>query len=442
MHNEDKSHETDLSGHGYRLRLEKRRKIVKRTLTLWIMALLAIAAVSGYAQDRDNDGLADDLDRRPSVATYFNNTAPSRVNPIQRANDVDSDNDGVPDYLDNRPYVLEYPNVGQMLRWNPSQQPMGIDSDRDGLPDYLDNRPYVMEYYNFTGPERQNPLEQPESLDSDNDGVPDVLDNRPYVMEYPNFGPRMEKPRAERPVARVQDTDCDGVVDESDQCPETPAGVQVNDVGCPIDSDGDGVADYLDKCAETPVGVAVGADGCPRDGDSDGVPDSNDRQLDTPAGAPVDEFGVALDSDNDGVIDLYDKCAGTAAGVEVDDEGCPRLMKTGEKIILNVVFATNSADPDQKSKEILDGVAETMKQYPEIKVRIAGFTDDVGNETHNQRLSDRRARAVMDYLASRGVERGRMTSIGFGENPRYFIGDNSTEEGRQKNRRVEIESVE
>ena len=103
--------------------------------TLIALLLLLMAVPMAFPQDMDNDGLPDALDRRPTVAGYYKNTAAERQNPAAQSSSQDSDNDGVPDVFDNRPYVQEYPNVGQ----NPMSHPMlaaeGVDSDGDGLID-------------------------------------------------------------------------------------------------------------------------------------------------------------------------------------------------------------------------------------------------------------------------------------------------------------------
>jgi len=327
--------------------------------------------------------------------------------------------------------------VAEYYQANPTPGVIGQDSDNDGLPDVLDNRPHVAEYYQGSSTEPWDRKAQLAATDSDGDGLVDILDNRPHVAEYYNSGPAPAQV-----VKAPVDSDGDGVVDDDDRCPGTPAGVKVDARGCPEDSDGDGVADYLDKCPGTASGARVNADGCPFDSDGDGVFDDKDKCPDTPAGAAVDSDGCPLDSDGDGVADYLDKCPNTARRMEVDETGCPKIIKKGEKIILDVKFATNSADPDEASREILDGVAQTMKDFPEIKIAVRGFTDDVGSEAYNKQLSDRRARAVMAYLDRQGVAGSRMSATGYGEDPQYFVGDNATEEGRAKNRRVEIESVE
>src|SRR5437588_11551108 len=98
-----------------------------------------------------------------------------------------------------------------------------------------------------------------------------------------------------------KDSDHDGVPDNKDACPDTPAGAAVDSKGCPIDSDRDGVPEGIDKCPGTPAGAHVDATGCPVDSDADGVPDGIDQCPGTPAGAHVDAKGCPVDSDGDGV---------------------------------------------------------------------------------------------------------------------------------------------
>jgi len=120
-----------------------------------------------------------------------------------------------------------------------------------------------------------------------------------------------------------KDSDGDGVKDGDDACPRTPAGVEVDAVGCPVDSDGDGVPDYQDRCPNTPAGAQVDSQGCPVDSDGDGVFDGLDRCPNTLAGAEVDQNGCPMDSDGDGVFDGLDRCPDTPRGTEVDQVGCP-----------------------------------------------------------------------------------------------------------------------
>jgi outer membrane protein OmpA-like peptidoglycan-associated protein len=121
----------------------------------------------------------------------------------------------------------------------------------------------------------------------------------------------------------VPDSDHDGVLNNRDRCPDTPAGAQVDGRGCPADSDGDGVPNGVDRCLNTPAGASVDVNGCPSDSDGDNIPDGLDRCPDTPAGVLVDPRGCPKDSDEDGIADGLDRCSDTPRGATVDALGCP-----------------------------------------------------------------------------------------------------------------------
>lgn len=106
-----------------------------------------------------------------------------------------------------------------------------------------------------------------------------------------------------------------------------------------------------------------------------------------------------------------------------------------------VQFETDSAVLKPESKSILDDVVKNLQDHPEItKVRIEGHTDSTSTPEHNQTLSEQRAASVKTYLVSKGIAGDRLTTMGFGQDK--AIGDNSTEEGRFQNRRVEFHIVE
>lgn len=268
------------------------------------------------------------------------------------------------------------------------------------------------------------------------------------------------------------DKDGDGVANKFDECPDTPAGVKVDEKGCPIDSDHDGVADYLDKCPNTPTEAKVDSCGCPIDSDGDGVADYLDECPDTPAEAKgmVDEKGCPMDSDGDGVADYLDQCPGTPAAAKgmVDEKGCPidtdgdgvydyedvcpnevgvkanngcpeikeEVKKVFEKALNGIEFETGSAKIKKSSNKILDDVVTIMKENPSYKLSINGHTDNAGKADKNQVLSEDRAAAVKAYLENKGVEASRLTSAGFGQT--QPVADNKTAKGRAKNRRVEF----
>lgn len=234
-------------------------------------------------------------------------------------------------------------------------------------------------------------------------------------------------------LCRGKDTDRDGVRDEDDRCPGTPAGVEVDQNGCEPDFDGDGVPDRLDECSDTPSGAQVDARGCELDSDGDGVVNSKDRCPNTPAGAPVDANGCELDSDGDGVGDSRDECPDTPAGTTVDNRGCT-LAPAYE--LEGVRFDFDSARLTPDSKASLDDAVKILERHSELQVEIAGHTDSIGSETYNQGLSERRARAVRDYLVAHGIDAGRLTVRGYGETEP--VADNATRVGRAANRRVEM----
>jgi OmpA-OmpF porin, OOP family len=198
------------------------------------------------------------------------------------------------------------------------------------------------------------------------------------------------------------------------------------------DADGDGVVDSQDQCPGTPAGVKVDASGCELDSDGDGVVDSRDQCPGTPAGAKVDAKGCELDSDGDGVVDSADKCPGTPAGATVDAKGCALGI-----VLKNVNFETNSGNLTADSRTTLDQVAASIKARGDIKsIEVIGHTDSMGAAAYNQQLSEKRAKAVADYLVGQGVSSGILSAKGMGES--QPIADNRTAAGRAENRRVEL----
>jgi OOP family OmpA-OmpF porin len=236
------------------------------------------------------------------------------------------------------------------------------------------------------------------------------------------------------------DDDSDGVANHLDECPDTPRGVEVDAVGCPVDSDGDGVPDFLDRCPDTPAGVSVDGDGCPVDSDGDGVPDFRDQCPDTPRGVTVDAEGCPVDSDGDGVPDHLDACPNTPPGVPVTRNGCPikGIEVAGDEWSVRgrVLFETNRATIRPEAAEVLLKVAAFLQKNPHFHVEIQGNTDSTGPMDWNMKLSEQRAGAVKDYLVTNGVAPHRLTTRGFG--PHEPVAPNTTADGRAKNRRVDF----
>ena len=148
------------------------------------------------------------------------------------------------------------------------------------------------------------------------------------------------------------------------------------------------------------------------------------------AAAPVTDCST-LDSDADGVNNCLDKCPSTMSGSRVDEQGCPISLE-----LKGVNFLYDSAELTTNAMYILDGVAANLMAYPEKDdIEVRGHTSSEGSNSHNMKLSQRRSQSVVDYLQMKGVT-NRLTARGFGEN--QPIADNSTEEGRSQNRRVEL----
>ncbi len=239
--------------------------------------------------------------------------------------------------------------------------------------------------------------------DRDGDGIPDDEDACPDTPGVPSDNPECHG---------CPDTDGDGLCDSIDACPEEAGPIENN--GCPIlDRDGDGILDVDDDCPDTP-GVASsipGCNGCP-DRDGDGVCDGKDE-------CP-DEFGTVA---NNGCPEKVDPCTDLQA------------IKDALK---NVLFEYNSAELTAESKTILNNVAPllTSKNIKDPHWLVEGHTDNKGSQNYNLPLSERRAASVKEYLIGKGVPAGILKSVGFGL--ALPITTNDTDDGRARNRRVEL----
>jgi len=152
--------------------------------------------------------------------------------------------------------------------------------------------------------------------------------------------------------------------------------------------------------------------------------------------APVLAVQVApLDTDKDGVINSLDQCKSTKPGVLVDTVGCAVF----NGVLEGVNFFSASERLTPKARSILDGVARTLKKYPEAKINVNAHTDSKGSEFFNQNLSTRRAKMVVLYLGLKGIDRESLVPRAFGESKP--IASNDTAEGRALNRRVELHAV-
>ncbi len=140
------------------------------------------------------------------------------------------------------------------------------------------------------------------------------------------------------------------------------------------------------------------------------------------------------DTDGDGVPDSHDRCPDTLRGVRVDGFGCAIKAQTVE--LRDVTFEFNSSALTLNGRSVLEPAVKFLINQPQLKAEIAGHTDSVGSDAYNLKLSRQRAEAVRSHLISRGVAAGQLTAVGYGE--ARPVASNDTDEGRARNRRVEL----
>lgn len=306
------------------------------------------------------------------------------------------------------------------------------DKDRDGILDKDDACPTEPGAVKMKG-----------CPDRDNDGVADKDDDCPGL-----FGLAALK--------GCPDADGDGIADKNDECPNEYGALALK--GCP-DKDKDGIADKDDACPDAAGVAALG--GCP-DKDKDGIADKDDA---CPSVAGVALFSGCPDTDRDSVEDAKDRCPELAGKPQF--EGCPdqktltavikeaekkakleaksatkqpvkmnETQKVAEIQISPILFEVGKAQIQAQYIETLNNVAETMAKNPNYTLKIIGYTDEMGDPKSNQKLSEARAAACFDYLLKKGVNAGRMSFVGYGEQfPKI---PNADAQSRQQNRRVEI----
>ncbi|EJL59192.1 DUF5723 family protein [Flavobacterium sp. CF136] len=272
------------------------------------------------------------------------------------------------------------------------------------------------------------PVYEKKFKDTDGDGVIDKEDGCKKVA-----GP------VENHGCPWLDTDGDKVFDKDDTCPEIAGPVE--NKGCPWkDSDGDTLLDNADACPT--VAGPIENKGCPwKDTDKDSVLDKDDACPEV-AGLVENRGCPNLDTDKDGVLDKDDACPAIAGPAE--NKGCPVVSKAvleQLKVEAKSIFFTSgkavlsNANNDETSTR-LDAIKEILKNYPNAKFAINGHTDNVGNAKANQKLSEVRAKVVMDALIAKGVNPANLTSQGFGATKP--VKSNKTAAGRAENRRTEI----
>jgi outer membrane protein OmpA-like peptidoglycan-associated protein len=287
--------------------------------------------------------------------------------------------------------------------------------------------------------------------DKDHDGIPDEKDACPMVAGVKNEDPKRNG------CPPGSDRDKDGIWDEDDACPDQP-GPKSDDPkknGCPVhtDRDKDGIWDEDDACPDVP-GVASTdpkKHGCPLppDRDKDGILDADDACPDVPGVASNDpkKHGCPIvDTDGDGIFDDKDACPNEKGVADPDPakNGCPKAVRVADNeiyILEQVQFDTAKATIKPVSDPLLDEVAGVLKEHKEItKVEVQGHTDNRGSKAGNKQLSQARADSVLKALVKRGIDKGRLSAKGYGQD--VPIASNDDDAGRQKNRRVQFKILE
>jgi outer membrane protein OmpA-like peptidoglycan-associated protein len=283
-----------------------------------------------------------------------------------------------------------------------------VDRDKDGLVEPEDKCPKDAE--DADGFEDEDGCPDP---DNDQDGIPDIDDKCPDVAEDADGF-------EDEDGCPDEDNDLDGVLDVDDPCPLVPEdrdGFEDED-GCPDeDNDQDGIKDADDACP-------MDAETFDNWEDEDGCPDP--------------------DNDGDGILDGDDLCPDQPEvinGVK-DEDGCPddilAVRSTEQIVLLEKLYFSSGRDRIlRRSYGVLASVAKVLTDNPDIlQVRVEGHSDSKGRDSYNQQLSQRRAEAVMRRLLSEGVAAERLEATGFGES--RPVADNDSDEGRERNRRVEF----
>ena len=351
---------------------------------------IKVSSLYFMPSDRDGDKVSDDIDECIDVpGLWVFKGCP------------DTDGDGIVDSEDVCPKVPGLPE----LKGCP-------DTDGDGVKDSADECPEVAGLKELDG-----------CPDRDGDGIKDDDDDCPDNIGLLEFN-------------GCPDKDGDKVIDKLDLCPDKPGAIEQK--GCP-DSDKDGLFDHEDNCIETPGPIEN--QGCPdKDKDGDGVIDRKDDCPEEPG--PAKNKGCPLDdTDEDGVLDEVDDCPKTPGPSE--NNGCPIIEEEEEEILNtafnNLEFESGNAVIKAESYVALNELAVLLKKKTEWKLKLTGHTDNVGAAQNNLQLSKDRAESVKTYLEAQEINTSRINVEYYGETKP--VADNDTPEGRQQNRRVEMEVI-
>ncbi len=369
---------------------------------------------------------------------------------------VDSDGDNVSDAFDHCPHTSQNESV--------AENGCALDSDRDGVSDAFDHCPHTSQNESVT----QNgcSLEK----DSDQDGVVDEADVCPRTpagaevdlkgcalkveVQFPDL-------RFDSNSARLK-TDMKSMLNSEAQTLINNPELNIEVAGY-ADSRGsvnynrwlsalraEAVRNYLidqGVSAERLKAVAYGESNPEADNNTHEGRAQNRRVIlqvafdhcpNTLEGKSLTEKRCLLDtdSDQDGIVDEEDICPQTLLGTEVDLKGC--VLKT-EVQFPDLRFETNSARLNSDMKLMLNSQVQTLINNPRLIIEVAGYADSRGSINYNRRLSERRAKAVRNYLIAQGVSAERLKVEGYGESTP--AAENNTREGRAQNRRVVLRII-
>ncbi len=263
-----------------------------------------------------------------------------------------------------------------------STNPLKVDTDGDGLSDADEVKNY-----------KTDPLK----TDTDGDGLSDGDE----IMKY-------------KTDPLKTDTDGDGLTD-GDEVMKYKTDPLKSDTDGDGLTDGDEISNYKTDPLKT-------------DTDGDGLSDYDEvlKYKTNP---------LNIDTDG-GTVDDYTEVTRGTDPLKADDD----IIKIGVPIVLEgITFATGKADITPESEQILMQALKTLQTYPDISVEISGHTDNVGSNSSNQKLSQRRADAVKGWLVAKGISSDRITAVGYGEEkPRVA---NDTPENKRLNRRIEFKRI-
>jgi outer membrane protein OmpA-like peptidoglycan-associated protein len=183
-----------------------------------------------------------------------------------------------------------------------------------------------------------------------------------------------------------------------------------------ISSDGGGMVDVEATSPDTPPDVDVGING------KDANQSSVSRSGTTPQSPPDPDL------DGDGIHVASDDCPNTPIGAKVGPDGCWNVT--------DILFDFDKSEIKPSFKTSLDEVGYVLRRNQKVTLQLSGHADSTGSDAYNQKLSERRAMSVRDYLEGRGLSRIRFNIEALGES--QPVATNSTSEGRAKNRRVEL----